>query len=72
MASTKVLVINWSANEGDLISKLITELKKLENFKVFLGKKNKHDVSSDVPSPTQSHKPSQAKPRNKRKRPKPN
>jgi hypothetical protein len=42
MAGTKVLVINWSANKGELISKLITELKKPENFKVFLGKKDKY------------------------------
>ena len=45
MASTKVPAINWSANEGELISKLITELEKPENFKVFLGKKEKYDVS---------------------------
>ena len=45
MAGEKVPVINWSANEGELISKLITELEKPENFKVFLGKKDKYKVS---------------------------
>jgi hypothetical protein len=48
MASTKVPMINWSANNGELISKLITELEKLENFKVFLGKKEKYNAS-DMP-----------------------
>jgi hypothetical protein len=46
MAGTKIPVINWSAHEGELISKLITELERLENFRVFLGKKDKYDVSN--------------------------
>ena len=43
MAGEKVSIINWSENGGELIWELITEL---ENFKVFLGKKDKHDVRS--------------------------
>ena len=47
MAKSKSHVppINWSGNNGELIWKLITELEKPENFKVFLGKKDKHEVS---------------------------
>jgi hypothetical protein len=46
MAGEKVSIINWSANGGELVWELITELEKPENFKVFLGKKDKHDVSN--------------------------
>lgn len=46
MAGSRIPAINWSANEGELISKLITELEKIENFRVFLGKKDKYDVSN--------------------------
>jgi hypothetical protein len=53
MAGTKVPIINWSANDGELVSKLITELERPENFKVFLGKKEKYDVS-DMPFITYS------------------
>jgi hypothetical protein len=48
MAGEKVSIINWSANGGELIWALITELEKPENFKVFLGKKDKHDVSNII------------------------
>jgi hypothetical protein len=48
MAKTteKVPVIDWSGNNGALIWQLITELEKPENFKVFLGKRDKHEVIS--------------------------
>jgi len=41
-------VINWTANGGELIWKLIMELEKPENAKVFLRKKNKNDVHAPV------------------------
>ena len=43
-AKENVPAINWSGNDGELIWKLITELEKHENFKVFLGKKDKNEV----------------------------
>jgi hypothetical protein len=46
MAGEKVSIINWSADGGELIWQLITEHEKPETFKVFLGKKDKHDVRS--------------------------
>lgn len=48
MAGTNILTINWFANDWELVSKLITKLKRPENFKVFLGKKKKYNMS-DMP-----------------------
>ena len=52
MPKTKkdVPTINWSGNDGELIWKLITELEKPENFKVFLGKKDKNEVHNILKS----------------------
>jgi hypothetical protein len=52
MAKTKenVPAINWSGNDGELIWKLITELEKPKNFKVFLGKKDKNEVCNILDS----------------------
>jgi len=41
----KVPPIDWSGNDGALIWQLITELEKPENGKVFVGRKEKHEVS---------------------------
>jgi hypothetical protein len=43
-STEKIPTIDWSGNDGDLIWRLITELEKPENYKVFLGKKDKHEV----------------------------
>jgi hypothetical protein len=43
-STVSVPVINWTANEAELIWKLITKLEKPENSKVFIGKKDKNEV----------------------------
>jgi hypothetical protein len=52
MAKTKknVPTINWSSNDGELIWKLITELEKPKNFKVFFGKNDKNEVRNILDS----------------------
>jgi len=37
--------ISWGANSSALISQLLCEVEKPENFKVLFGKKDKHEVS---------------------------
>ncbi|KAF8059891.1 hypothetical protein FPV67DRAFT_1674386 [Lyophyllum atratum] len=46
MTKSDIPAIPWVADNGKLIWALITELEKPENYKVFCGKKNKHENTS--------------------------